>query len=301
MLEVKVAAIIILFNPVFEHLYRLIGVLEDEVDEIFVINNGERNWIYEGAKIKLEKNGIKFLEMDKNVGIATALNAGVSAAKAGGYTYCWFFDQDSLPARGSSGLLLRNFYSYHCKAGELAAVVPIVLDKNSERRLPMLVDVGEGIVGEKFLKNRSEVMAAITSGMLINTKAWVLTKGAKEPYFIDFVDTEWCFRARSQGYVILCDPEVIFEHRLGEVRPSWLSPKGRVVRQRSAIRTYYFVRNGLLLAGEEYAPKNWVFYVLKRIIKVALVGLIAGPYRFEQLKAVIEALKFVIKNKSRAL
>ena len=48
----------------------------------------------------------------------------------------------------------------------------------------------------------------------------------KESYFIDNIDLEWCFRAKSKGYELIGTDEAVLYHAIGErssksVSKSW--------------------------------------------------------------------------------
>ena len=290
-----VAGLIVIFNPCYDKLEALIASLENEISEIVLVNNGERNLLYEQKKISLEAKGVTFVEMNGNVGVATALNVGVQRLGAAGYEYCWLFDQDSVPKMGSANTLLRNFSSQKNDDSLVAAAVPVIVDSIGQQNLPMLVEGQGRKVQEVLITKRREVAAAITSGMMVKTKIWLETGGAKERYFIDFVDTEWCFRVRSAGYKIMCDPESTLFHILGDASPQKFKHFKRVLRQRPPMRTYHFIRNGVFLASEPYAPENWRNYVIKKILKIALVGIVFGPRRLAQCSAIITATMHILR------
>lgn len=299
MSEKKIAGLIVIFKPCYEHLKDLISTLEKQVDTIFVINNECENSVYYKEKEKYNQNIVKFIEMNGNAGIAAALNKGVAAIYEEGCNYCWFFDQDSIPTQGSAQSLLKTFFESETDRSCVAAVVPKIMDLNGNNALPMLVASSSNTVVETSITRKQEVMAAITSGMLVDVKVWQQTNGAKESYFIDFVDTEWCFRVRSQGYKIVCDPAVVLQHRLGAIGPRLLFFIRRPIKLRPAMRTYHFIRNGLLLSRESYVPDNWSSYVLMKIVKVSAVGMIFGPNRLEQCRAIVQAIKYACNAKRK--
>lgn len=290
-----VAGLIVAFNPCYDKLEALIANLKNEISEIVLVNNGERNLLYEQKKVSLEAKGVTFVEMGGNAGVAAALNVGVRRLQAAGYEYCWLFDQDSIPKVGSAKILLKNFSLGNGDNSYVAAVVPVVVDLLGHQNLPMLVESNGRKVREVLITKRCEVAAAITSGMMVNTRIWLEIGGAKEQYFIDFVDTEWCFRVRFAGYKIICDPESKLCHTLGDAISQRLAYSKRILRQRPAMRTYHFIRNGILLAAEPYAPKNWRNYVAKKILKIALVGIVFGPRRIAQCSAIITAITHIVR------
>lgn len=63
--------------------------------------------------------------------------------------------------------------------------------------------------------------------------------------FIDWVDLEWCWRARAKGYQIIGNADVEIQHQLGD-RSKNLG--FREVNLRSPMRHYYITRNAFYLA-----------------------------------------------------
>ena len=65
-----------------------------------------------------------------------------------------------------------------------------------------------------------------------------------EELFIDFVDTEWCLRARRKGYEIVAINKVRIDHYLGDYMVQFM---GRSIPIHSPLRMYYYFRNGIYL------------------------------------------------------
>ena len=55
----------------------------------------------------------------------------------------------------------------------------------------------------------------IASGMLMSREAWRVVGPFCEKLFIDWVDTEWCWRALANNMIIVQTPSVIISHELG--------------------------------------------------------------------------------------
>jgi len=104
----------------------------------------------------------------------------------------------------------------------------------------------------KFGKH--EVMQLISSGTIINAKYLNNIGLMEEKLFIDWVDLEWCWRARKKGYKIIGNADIIIEHRLG----NFSRDIGfREVNLRNPIRHYYITRNAFYLSLRD---KNLDFF-----------------------------------------
>jgi len=75
--------------------------------------------------------------------------------------------------------------------------------------------------------------------------------------FIDNVDLEWSFRARSRGYKLFGVCGAHLNHRLGDDRKSILFGLGRIVIH-SPIRLYFIMRNRVLLYRMSWTPRLWI-------------------------------------------
>ena len=65
-----------------------------------------------------------------------------------------------------------------------------------------------------------------------------------ERLFIDWVDTEWCWRANCAGYKIICNTDNIIYHSMGDNYKVVFDKKIVVY---SNFRNYFFFRNGVYL------------------------------------------------------
>jgi rhamnosyltransferase len=76
----------------------------------------------------------------------------------------------------------------------------------------------------------------------------------REDLFIDFVDVEWCLRARSKGFVVLGVCAAGMTHSLGDTH---IYSVGRMRHVHSPLRLYYQVRNALWLYRSPQIAFGW--------------------------------------------
>jgi len=290
-----VAALVVTYFPDYKKLACLLAALRGTVQSILVFNNGSDNAAHRiFMEAYADDPAYTFYEATHNLGVAKALNQGIRYLEELGYAYCWTFDQDSLPEKDAYRHLMDAISTENNSTLPIAAVVPSVFNRCESTPIPFLVPQNDGKLAAEIVEKTGEVIAGITSGMLVNISIWQSLGGACEGFFIDHVDTEWCFRAKARGFRILAVPEAKLQHELGSPSggKSYLR-NGRPLALRPPIRTYYMLRNGWAISRMSYAPKGWCQYNNNQGLKIILVALIYGPSRMEQIAAIIRARRSI--------
>ncbi|MEX3954858.1 glycosyltransferase family 2 protein [Trinickia sp. EG282A] len=198
---------------------------------------------------------IMYLPIGENVGIAAALNRGIEYLIKQGMSNALLFDQDSEP---SKTLLteLPELMTGRTAGGERVAVIGPAYDdvrlggvapfvRFRYLKLERVPPEGKQLIDTDFL---------ITSGSCINLQCWREVGPMDESLFIDFVDLEWCVRARNKGFRVLGVPWLTLAHELGEAPVKVL---GRTYPMHSAIRHYYLFRNAVALMLRREIPCTW--------------------------------------------
>ena len=94
----------------------------------------------------------------------------------------------------------------------------------------------------------------ITSGSIIPTSVLDDVGLMREELFIDFVDIEWCLRARRKDYKIVAINKVMIDHHLGDYAVSFM---GHHYPIHSPLRMYYYFRNAIYLYRLKELDWNW--------------------------------------------
>jgi rhamnosyltransferase len=230
---------------------------------------------------------IHFMPNGANLGIATALNQGVEQLRARGMAYALLFDQDSepsdallegLPAQmeqvvaGSPVALIGPAYDDR----RLGGVAPFVRFRYF--KLERVAPVGDRLIDVDFL---------ITSGSCINLRCWPEVGPMDDSLFIDFVDLEWCVRARNKGFRILGAPWLTLSHELGEAPVKVL---GRTYPMHSAVRHYYLFRNAVALMLRRDIPLSWKSTELVKMPGRLLIYALLPPNGGSHLKMAIKGI-----------
>lgn len=194
------------------------------VDHVIVVDNSSRD---NSAMLPYPKNTI-YLPMGCNVGIAKALNHGVSKAAELGADWVLTMDQDSSFAFNEferlkvTALALQNDKS--------VAAIGAITDPKKDKDYRL-----------------EEVNEIITSGSLNRLSNVQDIGGFNNDFFIDCVDFDFCFRLREAGYRIFVDRGTKLDHRRGT--PAIVNWRGRdyTIYNYTSTRYYYQVRNNLYL------------------------------------------------------
>ena len=240
-----IGAVLVVYNPDFALTERLLTRLYGQTKEVVIVDNSpEPN---DFTKVIEHYHYIHFPE---NLGIAAAHNAGLIFLLKEGCEYALLLDQDSLIPNNMVFDLSSLFKASKQKNMQnIVAIGPRIKctfsDKNVRSLVQQEVFEYEDLVG---------VTQIIASGMMIDLSALDQIGLKDESLFIDGVDHEWCWRARSMGMSIARAKKVEMIHRLGDSRSKFI---GVTYKVGAPIRLYYQFRNILLLSRRGYVPLYW--------------------------------------------
>lgn len=264
----EVAGIVVLYEPTRDVLINMQSYIK-QIKKLFVVDNSENpdNLIVE--KIKKIDN-TEYIGLNENIGIAAALNIGAERAIEEGYEYLLTMDQDSY-ASPKMVLKLLDVFSHHSMVG-ISAAFPV------NKLYPKLP------TDDKIHKND----VVISSGNLINLKAYSEVGSFRSKLFIDYVDFEFCFRLRRNGYNIYINNAAILSHSVGELKKWRLFGISYYSTNHSPIRLYYRTRNRFYIRNLYYKEFSTFFMhdlwsFIKEIVKIILVE----SNKFAKLKMII--------------
>ncbi|MEZ5184637.1 MAG: glycosyltransferase [Candidatus Nanopelagicales bacterium] len=240
-----------------------------QVDDVVVVDDG--------SVMPVTYGGVRCIQLDRNRGIAAALNAGVEEAVRLGATHVLTVDQDSQLPPGYVKELL--------ECGDRAVALGL---------RPAAVGAGE--FGQMSHRGtwRSGVMVvpeAIQSGTLFARDALEAVGGFDEALVIDGVDTDVSLRLADAGWDV-CVAPVSFDHQLGSGH--FVSVLGRQVwaSQHPAYRRYYITRNGLaLLRRHGRKHVRWALVYARRLGMASLLAAGERTQRSAMRRGVRDALR----------
>ena len=227
----KLAAVVVFYNPSEKNIQN-IKKYEKSIDRLFIVDNSEDKIMrYQDS----EK--IKYIKLCENKGIAHDLNIGAKDAIKEGFNWLLTLDQDSQITK------------------EIIEKLKIYLDTHDTKKIG-LISPYQDIEGEEEIKDveAEEMIEVMTSGNIINLKAYQKIGGFKDWLFIDCVDTDYCMNLHIHGYQVLRLNKVKMKHQLGNLKVHKLFGKKYPCYNHGPIRRYYIVRNNLYI-NEMYKEK----------------------------------------------
>ena len=112
----------------------------------------------------------------------------------------------------------------------------------------------------------------------------------KESYFIDNIDLEWCFRAKSLGFDLVGTDAAVLYHAIGE-RSSNPLVKAGLIAKHNPSRTYYSSRNRMHLYSAPYSPMGWKFRDMIRFTLKVVWLLLSSPQRGEYFQNIRSGIR----------
>lgn len=262
-------AVIITYNPDLANVAKLLYKLQSQVDHVVVVDNASSC----ATVIELDQLLLPLcctlVKNDSNLGIAEALTQGVAFSRQRQARYVLLLDQDSLPA-DNMVVYLRQALETQLQLGErVAAVGPSYVDIKGQFNSPFVKLQGLSLTRVDCPEH--EVVAVdhlITSGSLVYLDALIDIGDMEGKLFIDYVDTEWCLRAKAKGYQIYGVADAKMSHDLGDGVASFM---GRKLPVHSPLRYYYLIRNGVWVLRQPWVGMKWRLMDIRRLFLIYLV------------------------------
>jgi len=239
-----IGAVLVVYKPDLALTERLLTRLYGQTEEVVIVDNSPTPHDF----TKVIKH-YHYIHLADNSGIAHAHNAGLLYLLKAGCEYAILFDQDSLIPSDMVFNLSSLLKASNKIKQNVVAIGPRIRcsfsDKKVNSKIQKEVFEYDDLVG---------VTQIIASGMMIDLSALDQIGLKDESLFIDGVDHEWCWRARSMGFDIAKAKNVEMVHRLGDSRSKFI---GVTYKVGAPIRLYYQFRNILLLSRRPYVPTYW--------------------------------------------
>jgi len=267
----KIIGIVSTFYPNIDELVKNIQTYLYGLDKLIIWENtpAEKS---QSALLKelLDSTKVEIHTIGKNEYLAAPFNRCIAEAKTLGYDFVLTMDQDS--GFDENGFSLLMVLAEKCfNSGDVA-----VVGSNSM----------ENKVLKDFLEERN---AVIMSGSIIRIDTFLKLGGFKEDLLIDAIDTEYCMRAKKNGYKTLYAHQVSLEHSLGYRHKHWT---GVTLVPYSAQRTYYYIRNSLWMW--KHYPSEFEYINQRNFVKYKIIyrtlKMIFEPDTLRKIHAMLTAL-----------
>jgi rhamnosyltransferase len=240
----EICAVVVTYHPEHDFPARLSRIVP-QVASTFIIDNGSTD-----AEVKMLRGAatggaVSLVCNLENLGVATALNIGACRALAAGFKWALLLDQDTEVDHDMVERLVATHAS--CDDGDRIAIAGSRFrDLRGQSSEPIRLD-SKGELWE-------EVESVITSGSLLSLRAYSAIGPFREEFFIDYVDTEFCFRARTAGYRVIQTIRPLMSHTVGAPTRHILPWATKWTTNHSPDRRYYIARNNTVLLREHGAP-----------------------------------------------
>lgn len=278
-----VSAVVVTYQPEPDLLYQVLASCLKQVSDLVVVDNGSdelRLSIIRGWQASSEIGCFDLLELGDNFGVATAQNKGVAWAKKHACNFVLLLDQDSIPDAAMVVALQGGLADLSARGVSVAAVGPRLVDRRTGNSSPFVEISWFGISRKSCSKNTERMLLTdflVSSGMLVPISVFEQVGLPEEGLFIDNVDMEWCFRARSKGFFLYGVCDAVMQHSVGDqvfrIGPATL-------HRHNPLRQYYIMRNRLALYRRSYTPIGWIVQdAWRAVFKLVVFSLIFPPRR----------------------
>jgi rhamnosyltransferase len=217
---------------------------------LMVVDNGSSDAELAMLGTLAEDSRVLLISNGANLGVAAALNIGIAQARQLGFRFVLLLDQDS-DVRDDMMSTLISVYDAYPEPARLA-VVGAGFEGSLVLALAEAVDAWQ------------EVESVITSGSLLPLAAHAVIGPFREALFIDYVDMEYCYRARAKGFHVIATRKPVMAHAIGEPtrhRGLWIE---KWTTNHSPDRRYYIARNDTLML-REYGHYGFGLWALKSL------------------------------------
>lgn len=244
-----VGAIVVTYQPNLSVLRITMQSLIRQVSHIYLLDNtqGGAFDVIETVLTELNcSNMVTTVIYKENLGIASAQNEGIRLAITHKCDFVILSDQDTCFPPDCIKILLDGFAALQQESLKVAALAPAFVNTHSPE-LRLYFTTLKGFSADRIFADSGlvEVKQVIASGQLMPSTVFSEVGFMDEQLFIDWVDIEWCWRARAKGWKIYNCADVVIRHTLGD---DVKLLAGRTYGLRSPVRHYYIVRNALILA-----------------------------------------------------
>ena len=248
----NVGVVVISFNPEIENLKNLVNqLLIYKNISVYVVDNASSF----NVDVGIQDERLKLIKLKENTGIAKAQNVGIDYAEKNNAEYIVFFDQDSTIPDNFINDLMFDYKQLEIQGLKIGAIGPRFMDERFSFFYPSInYNNGkrERVDTENIIEPTKSTLL-ISSGSLVSISTLLSVGLMRENYFIDYVDTEWCFRAESKGYSNYISSRAVMKHAVGD---NMIENRYFKTPIHSPFRRYYITRNAFYMLKEPHIPKG---------------------------------------------
>lgn len=224
----KIGGCVIFFNPAKDVVSNIKSYYAD-LTPLIIIDNSPQENIY--IKYQIVQLGVEmiYIWLGKNEGVAKALNIACKRALEHNCEWLLTMDQDSSFQNGDLTKMIAHLEMIATLQNNIGIMSPY--------------HHVEGQTVQEFSQPFYEIKGTMTSGNLLNLRAWSQAGLFEEKLFIDYVDYEYCLRLRKNNFKIIQDNDVWLKHSLGNFQMKNFLGQKIGTSNHNHIRRYYKARN----------------------------------------------------------
>ncbi|WP_119688454.1 glycosyltransferase family 2 protein [Pseudomonas sp. PGPR81] len=294
----RIGAVVVSYHPDVEVLDDLLRSLLRQVELLILVDNGGGETFLTTDAVA--RQSINYIALGANLGLGAALNKAFAVAAEKGLDFLVTFDQDS---HANADLIANLHQSMQCalsKDPKCIAVGPHFFDRREGEKIPFPFYVSDsGKIAPAFSTTSTDgllrVDTLITSGMLVSVPAWVGGMKYDEGMFVDYTDTEWCFRARSCGHTLYGCLAVEMGHALSDAPP--VKFMGLSFFEYSPVRRYFYFRNTMAVIRMKHTPAAWKKRLAQGLLLRFFVNIIIDKQRFKSVGMMIRGVSHGLAGK----
>jgi GT2 family glycosyltransferase len=230
---------------------------------------------------------VTVIEMPENLGIGGGLAAGMAyAALEKQHDWVWTFDADSVPNDDALEALIERTESLGNMEDKVGIVACLPVHRESGTCYEPLL-WRDGFVKPPAELMRQEIWFAdlvISSGCMVRREVVERVGLPRADFFMDFVDFEYCLRARSHGYMIAVVTGCELDHEVGSARSVHIPGFSGLWPDHVPWREYYISRNMVYAAWWLYPNRRTKQFVVRHLIRHAGGALLFGSNKLACLK-----------------
>lgn len=271
-----ILGVMVTYNPDCSVVKNVKSLIE-QVSYVLIIDNGSDKEMLKYLCNIRKNNKIGIISNKTNMGIAYALNQGLSEAVKRSFKLILTMDQDSNLSQGCVDKMLK------------------ALNENSS-----LISVGPNY-NCKVRKSKKEYLVVdslITSGNLTYTNVAMSIGGYSSDLFIDSVDFDFSLSLRRTQGKLAVVSDAMMSHKLGEKLEKKILNIPIRLSIHSPLRHYYMYRNHYFIM-RKFGLVFTKFCIKKEIImwKYFLEVILLHPDRLKNIRMILKGVKHAIENK----
>jgi rhamnosyltransferase len=233
-------ALAVLFNPTEEHVDNLLR-LKSLCAQVVAVDNSPH--VDPQLHRKIRDLGIDVVTNANRGGIAGAFNKGMEHLLNKQCTLLFTFDQDSVVPED---YFLKMIEASANLDTPLFLLGPKIYDINVDRYIPLLVMNRFGVTLTPMTDQDQGLVpcsSMISSGSVMSADTYRTVGPFREDYFIDQVDTEYCFRALKKSVPVYINTGLVMKHEIGKRIDRKLGFFKFIQWNYIPLRQYYSARN----------------------------------------------------------